>query len=342
MGYQEERPSQTPGVDFRPELATQLEAKAGHGRVKTALVIMAAGLGSRFGGIKQLEPVGPAGETILEYSLFDAQRAGFNEALFIIRRAMGDGFRTLLDRLKPGMPVKLVYQETLFLPEPWAASELARNRGKPWGTAHAVWCARNNIDSPFAVINADDFYGARSYTLMHGFLAAAQPDSAEYAMVGFELGKTLSAHGPVARGICGIDSQGLLIDIVEHTRLAAVKAGSMVGRIASLQTDGTRIFFPDDTLVSMNLFGFTPRILPCLEALLTGFLSTSAEDTQAEFYLPEAVQGLVKSGSATVRVLRSPEAWFGLTYKPDIDEVREELRQLVEAGIYPASLRVAP
>ena len=301
---------------------------------------MAAGLGSRFGGIKQLESVGPAGETILEYSLFDAQRAGFNEAIFIIRRAMEHDFRSLLDNISTSLTIKLAYQETEFLPDPWAASEAARNREKPWGTAHAVWCARTSIDSPFAVINADDFYGARSYALMHGFLTTAKPDAAECAMVGFELGKTLSDNGPVARGLCGIDSQGLLTDIVEHLRLETVKAGSNKGRIASSQVDGTQAFFPEDTLVSMNLFGFTPRILPLLEALLTGFLSTLGQSSQAEFYLPGMVQSLVKSGSATVRVLHSTETWFGLTYKPDIDMVRGELRRLVEAGIYPPSLRV--
>jgi UTP-glucose-1-phosphate uridylyltransferase len=310
--------------------------------VKTALVVLAAGIGSRYGGIKQLEAVGPGGETILEYSLFDARRAGFSEVIFVIRKAMENDFRTLLlDRMQPDLSVKLAYQETGFLPPPWAASESARNRVKPWGTAHALWCARESIECPFAVINADDFYGYRSYALLQGFLAGSKADSTDYAMVGFELGKTLSDHGPVARGICGIDSQGLLVDIVEHTRLAALKGEAPDSRIASLGADASRTFFPADTAVSMNLFGFTPRIFPSLEALLAVFLATSAEDAKAEFYLPGAVQNLVKSGSATVRVLRSPETWFGLTYKPDIEGVRDELRQLVESGLYPYSLRTA-
>jgi hypothetical protein len=309
------------------------------GAAKTALVVMAAGMGSRFGGIKQLEPVGPGGETILEYSLFDARRAGFSEVIFIIRRAMEDDFRSLLlARMQTGLSIKLVHQETDCLPQPWAAHDFARTRAKPWGTAHALWCARESIDCPFAVINADDFYGFRSYALMHGFLAGAKPESTDYAMVGFELGKTLSDHGPVARGLCGMDSQGLLVDIVEHTRLAAVREDDHAGRIASLGADASRTFFPAETAVSMNLFGFTPRIFPSLEALLAVFLSTSGEDTSAEFYLPGAVQTLVRSGSATVRVLRSPETWFGLTYKPDIDEVRGKLQRLVESGVYPSSL----
>jgi len=312
------------------------------GPVKTALVVLAAGMGSRFGGIKQLEAVGPGGETILEYSLFDARRAGFSEAIFVIRKAMEDEFRTLLlDRIQTDLPVKLAYQETGFLPPPWAASESARNRVKPWGTAHALWCARDSIDCPFAVINADDFYGFRSYSLLQGFLAGSRADSTEYAMVGFELGRTLSDHGPVARGICGIDSQGLLSDIVEHTRLAAVQQDGSETRIASLQADGSQVYFSSDCAVSMNLFGFTPRILPDLEALLGSFLSTKAADSQAEFYLPGAVQALVADGLATVRVLRSPETWFGLTYKPDIDGVRGKLRQLLAQGVYPSALRPA-
>jgi hypothetical protein len=312
------------------------------GSVKTALVVLAAGMGSRYGGIKQLEAVGPGGETILEYSLFDARRAGFSEVIFVIRKAMESDFRSLLlDRIQTDLSIKLAYQETGLLPPPWSASALARNRVKPWGTAHALWCARDSIDCPFAVINADDFYGFRSYALLQGFLAGSKPDATEYAMVGFELGKTLSDHGPVARGICDIDSQGMLVDIVEHTRLAAVKGEDHDGRIASFGTDASRTFFPANTAVSMNLFGFTPRILPGIELLLGEFLAASAGDSQLEFYLPGAVQSLVSSGAATVRVLRSPETWFGLTYRPDIDEVRGELRQLVESGVYPPSLRSA-
>lgn len=304
---------------------------------KVSLVVMAAGMGSRFGGMKQLEPVGPGGETILGYSLFDARRAGFSEFVFVIRRGMEDGFKAMLpDGLKTGMQVKLAFQEPSSLPGDWASSELARSRLKPWGTGHAVWCAREYLDSPFAVINADDFYGRRSFQLMYDFLAGTDPDSARYAMVGFELGKTLSAHGPVARGICGTDEDGFLTAIAEHTRLRAHAPSSAPdGVVESLRPDGTSELFSSDTPVSMNMFGFTPRFLPALSSLLDEFLSASENDPSAEFYLPEAVQALVSAGSAKVRILRSPETWFGLTYKADAEAVRRSLRRLTDEGAYP-------
>ena len=347
MGHQDDRPEQPPRRIALP------------GGAKTTLVVMAAGMGSRYGGIKQLEAVGPDGETMLEYSLFDAWRAGFSEVVLIIRKAMEDDFRRiLLDRIRTDLPIRLAYQETGFLPEPWASSDVirerfVRDRVKPWGTGHALWCARSSIDSPFAVINADDNYGPRSYAILHDFLADTPPESDSYGMVGFELGKTLSDHGPVARGICGIDKEGFLTDIMEHPRLEAVGSGECSSQIAategsvasterpvaSLEADGTKTFFPGDAAVSMNLFGFTPRFLSRLETLLGDFLYTSANEPQVEFYLPGAVRRLVMDGSAAVRVLRSPETWFGVTYKPDMDGVRWKLRQLVEAGVYPSSLR---
>jgi NDP-sugar pyrophosphorylase family protein len=320
------------------------------GAGKATLVVMAAGLGSRFGGIKQLEPVGPGGETILEYSLFDAWRAGFSEVVFIIRKTMEADFRsTLLDRIRPGLSVRIAYQETDILPDSWDSSKgshdtgererIVRGRIKPWGTGHALWCARDSLESNFAVINADDYYGPASFTLLYDFLAHTPTDSDEYAMVGFELGKTLSDHGPVARGICGVDKDGFLTEIVEHTRLEADSRNGGAGRITSTQTDGTRTFHSGDTPVSMNLFGFTPAFLPRLENLLADFLAASASDPQAEFYLPGAVQSLVSAESATVRVLHSPETWFGLTYRADLDTVRVRVHQLVATGVYPPSLR---
>jgi hypothetical protein len=360
MGIQDDRPSQLSGT----------------GAGKTTLVVMAAGMGSRFGGIKQLESAGPGGETILEYSLFDAQRAGFSEVVFIIRKTMEADFRSmLLDKISTDLSVRLAYQETGFLPESWAAAmqnrdpmalgyadmdgsvpdRIVRNRMKPWGTGHAIWCARDSIDSPFAVINADDYYGPASFAIMHDFLAGVPPESDSYAMVAFELGKTLSQHGAVARGICGVDKAGFLTDIVEHTKLEAIKeehrAGhsastgshiaSIEGSIESIHADGARSYHPVDAPVSMNLFGFTPRFLGRLETLLVDFLANSSQDPEAEFYLPGAVQHLVKAGDATVRILRSPETWFGLTYREDMDAVRSKLRQRVGAGVYPPSLRAS-
>ena len=339
---------------------------------KTILVVLAAGLGSRFGGIKQLEPVGPDGETILEYSLFDAQRAGFSEVVFIIRKAMEADFRALLlDKIRTSLRVSLAYQETDILPALRYSSGVGRdstqNRIKPWGTGHALWCARENLDAPFAVINADDFYGQASFAILHNYLAAKPLGSDDYAMVAFELGNTLSDHGPVARGICEVNREGFLTNLVEHTRLEAAKAAEISNHIAvkrdsilpansivasaeshiasaerpvcSLDVNGLRSYYSRTTPVSMNLFGFTPQFLPRLENALCGFLEDFGDDPRAEFYLPGVVQGLVAAGTASVKVLSSPETWFGLTYKADLEAVRGRLQQLIGTGVYPPSLR---
>lgn len=307
---------------------------------KTSLVVLAAGIGSRYGGIKQLAPVGPNGETILEYGLFDAERAGFQEVVFIIRKALETDFRTLLlDRLRTGLTIRLAYQETGDTPAQWAGKEALRLREKPWGTGHALWCARDIIDSPFAVINADDYYGPLSYSLMHDFLAQQKPGSNEYAMVGFELGKTLSSHGPVARGICEIDDRAYLTEIVEHTKLEASTAHTGNRQIISTGEDGSQRIYHERTTVSMNLWGFTPRIMSQLSSLMEDFLATNSGDQKAEFYLPGAIRVLIQADLAAVRVLHSPESWFGVTYRPDIEEARRKVRSLVEQGVYPSTIR---
>ncbi|GAB1483150.1 hypothetical protein MASR2M78_19660 [Treponema sp.] len=188
---------------------------------RTTLVILAAGMGSRYGGIKQLDSFGENGETIIEYALYDAERAGFTDALFIIRQEIQEDFqKLLLDRIKTKLRISLAFQETSFLPQGWKPTEVALARTKPWGTAHALWCAREALHTPFAVINADDFYGRRSFELMQGFLVSCNPSANTYAMVAFELGKTLSPHGPVSRGICDVDEGGFLRDIAEHKKIS--------------------------------------------------------------------------------------------------------------------------
>jgi len=298
---------------------------------KVALVVMAAGMGSRYGGIKQLDSVGRAGETLLEFGLFDAVHSGFDRVVFIIRRDIEADFRRLiLHRVKLEVPVTVVVQDPGDLPAPFAAASPNPTRTKPWGTAQAVWAARG-LDVPFAVINADDFYGRRSYALLHDWLASADPRSLDWAMAGYKLKNTLSDHGTVSRGICGV-SAGMLTGMVEHTRLQA-----RTDTVVSTLTDGTQELYSPETIVSMNMFGFTPRVFEVLEERLRHFLQTHGTDPQAECYLPTVVGSALETG-ATVRVLESPETWFGVTYQPDRESVRRRIGELVVRGVYPPAL----
>jgi len=300
-----------------------------HGKV--ALVVMAAGLGSRYGGIKQLDSVGRAGETLLEFGLFDAIHSGFDSVVFILRRDIEADFRRLvLDRVRLEVPVTLVFQDGDDLPAPFGGASPNPGRTKPWGTAQAVWACRD-LDVPFAVVNADDFYGRRSYALLHDWLAAADPGRPDWAMAGYRLKNTLSDHGTVSRGICGV-AQGMLTGIEEHTRLQAETL-----TVTSTLDDGSRVLFSPNTIVSMNMFGFTPRVFEVLEQRLRTFLEAHGTDPKAECYLPTVVGSALGTG-ATVRVLESPETWFGVTYQPDRDWVRQRIGELVVQGVYPPAL----
>ena len=287
------------------------------------LVVLAAGMGSRYGGLKQIDPVGPGGETVLDYAVFDALRAGFTRVVFVIRRDFEVLFRdTIGVRYSDRATVDYVFQSVDALP---AGVVPTVKREKPWGTGHAVWCAREAIAGNFAVINADDFYGADSFAQLAKFLHERKPAQAEFAMVGFRLANTLSEHGTVARGITTAAASGELQSIVEETGIAAEDVGP--GR----KYTGAEI-------VSMNCWGFTPALFPGLDAQFRTFLATRGHEPKAEFYLPAAVSAMIARGEARVRVLPTDSTWFGVTYREDKPRVEAAIAGLVQTGRYPAKL----
>jgi len=300
------------------------------------LLVLAAGMGSRYGGLKQIDPVGPSGETVLDYAVFDAVRAGFKRVVFVIREEFAEVFKAQVTAKYAGhIAVDYVFQSLGALPEGFVAPT---GREKPWGTGHAVWCARDVIGGNFAVINADDFYGADSFAQLGGFLAAqAAPGydpmsghrppkatPAEFAMVGFRLDRTLSEHGAVSRGVCAV-SYGRLAGIVEQTGILAGEVGA-----------GKKL--TGEETVSMNCWGFSPAVLPGLDVQFREFLAANRGDPKAEFYLPAAVAGMVARATATVRVLPTASAWFGVTYREDKPRVQAAIAELVASGTYPAPL----
>lgn len=285
------------------------------------LVVLAAGMGSRYGGLKQIDPVGPGGETVLDYAVFDARRAGFDRVVFVIRRDFEALFREKIGARYAGrLAVDYVFQSLDVLPAGTAAPP---GREKPWGTAHAVWCAQAAIAGNFAVINADDFYGADSFRRLAQFLRAAR--AAEFAMVGFRLANTLSEHGTVARGVCTAGPDGTLHAIVEQTGIDAAEVGA--GKTYS-----------GDEIVSLNCWGFTPALLPALESQFRAFLAARGAEPKAEFYLPAAVSTMIAQGAATARVLPTESTWFGVTYREDKPRVEAAIAALVRAGLYPERL----
>ncbi len=293
------------------------------------LLVLAAGLGSRYGGLKQIDPVGPSGETMLDYAVFDAIRAGFGRVVFIIRQDFADVFREKVGARYAGrIAIDYVFQAVDKLP-PGCASQAGRE--KPWGTGHAVWCARPAIHGPFAVINADDFYGADSFQQLADFLAQLTNAGekvttlAEFAMVGFRLNRTLSEHGTVSRGVCATGAAGQLTSITEQTGITPTDVGA-----------GKK--YSGDELVSMNCWGFTTALFVGLEVQLWEFLAAKAGDPKAEFYLPAAVSTMIARGEASVRVLPTDSAWFGVTHREDKSRVQAALAELVGAGKYPAKL----
>jgi hypothetical protein len=295
------------------------------------LVVMAAGLGSRFGGLKQVEPMGPSGETILDYALYDARRAGIERVVFVIRRELETAFRKGAGtRYESWFEVAFAYQELEALP---AGHTVPAGRVKPWGTAHAVLAAREQVRAPFLVINADDCYGPAAFRVLAQWLRPLAPGAGQaYAMVAFRLASTLSRHGSVARGICAVDGDGLLLRVTEHTGLVGQGNGARESR-----PDGQVLAFTGEEPVSMNIWGLTPALFPELEARFGAFLRET-RDPLAEFHLPGVMDALLSEGRATVQVLRSPDPWFGVTYREDAPEVAARLQALVEAGVYPPDL----
>ncbi|MDF2801460.1 MAG: hypothetical protein K0S61_1363 [Anaerocolumna sp.] len=298
---------------------------------KTALVIMAAGMGSRFGGIKQLEPVGPSGEIIMDYSIYDAIKAGFNKVVFIIRKDLETDFKEVIgDRISKQIEVEYVFQELDNLPEGFSKPE---DRTKPWGTGQAVLSCKGALNEPFAVINADDYYGKEAFVKLHEYLIKEDLKDTAFCMAGFVLGNTLSDNGTVTRGVCKVDENNLLVDIVE------TKGIEQKGDIAvALNNAGEEISLSLDGAVSMNMWGFTPVLLEKLEQDFKIFLEKEGKELKSEYLLPEVVGSLIKDGQASVEVLKTEDKWFGVTYKEDKPIVVASFKELINQGQYPEKL----
>ncbi len=309
-------------------IVSQLPASAA-----PTLVVLAAGVGSRFGGLKQMEPVGPGGEAVLDYSVFDARRAGFGTVVFVIRRNFEAVFREVLGRrFERQFDVCYVCQELDALP---AGYTVPAGRERPWGTAQAVLSVADQVKGPFAVINADDFYGVDSYRVLADFLRTPPPKApaAHYAMVGFQLDRTLSDHGSVARGVCATDAEGFLTSLDELTKIERGPEG-----LRNTAPDGSIRILRGDETVSMNFWGFMPSLFGQLEPLFLSFLEKNAGHPTAEFYLPISVNELLRTGHARVKVLPTTASWFGVTYPKDKATVIESIRDLIRAGAYPEQL----
>lgn len=299
--------------------------------VKPTLLVLAAGMGSRYGSLKQMDGVGPNGEAIIDYSVYDAIRAGFGKVVFVIRHSFAEDFCEVFNKERFGgrIEVEYVYQELDKLPEGFS---LPADRVKPWGTNHAVMMAADVINEPFAVINADDFYGRDGYAVIGNYLSELAGSEGKYCMVGYEVSKTLSENGTVSRGVCTVNSEGNLEGMVERTKIERV--------------DGTIVFhdlgdpqpLEENTPVSMNLFGFTPDYFRYSEAFFKEFLAANIDNLKSEFFIPLMVNKVITEGTATMRVLSTTAKWFGVTYKEDKPQLMAKLEELIEAGEYPRDL----
>ena len=300
--------------------------------MKPTLLVLAAGIGSRYGGLKQIEPVGPHGEIVIDYSVHDALRAGFGRIVFVIRRDMDALFREKVgNRFAGRIPVDYVYQEIDALPSGHIPPP---NRTKPWGTAHAILMGASAIREPFGVINADDFYGPDSFQALGRWLASVRETvPASYAMVGFVLRNTLSEHGIVSRGVCRCDDAGYLLDIVEHTRVERQGAD-----ILNTDSSGQPHRLTGEEIVSMNMWAFTPSLFEALKGQFEEFLRAYGSDLKREYFIPNVIDRLVKEGKARVTVLTSRSSWFGVTYPGDKAVVAAGIRRLIDQGVYPDSL----
>jgi choline kinase len=298
--------------------------------MKPTLLILAAGMGSRYGGLKQIEPVGPNGETILEYSVFDAIRAGFGKVVFVIRENFAEAFISRFEsKLAGKIEIEYVYQETNMLPKGFL---LPDGREKPWGTGHAVLVAKNVINEPFAVINADDFYGAEAYKVITDFLSHSFA-SDKYAMVGYQLNKTLSEFGSVSRGLCVTDDQNILTQITETHKIRPEE-----NKILCESGDGENMELTGNEKVSMNFWGFHPSIFKNIEYQFIEFLEENLHLSKSEFYIPFVVFEMIQKKQISVEVLVADSPWFGVTYKEDKPFVTEQIQKLTNQGIYPDKL----
>ena len=301
--------------------------------MQPTLLVLAAGMGSRFGGLKQIEGVGPNGELILDYSVYDAMQAGFGRVVFVIRHDIAEAFKSSIgSRFEGKLDVAYAYQEMDDLP---CGYQVPANRSKPWGTGHAVVAARDVVQSPFAVINADDFYGRESYQQLVQFLATVHVDNgvSQYALAGFPLRNTLSEHGHVSRGVCTCDAAGMLTGITECTHIEKRGEGAV-----QRNADGTTHSFGCDELVSMNMWAFGPELFQQLDTQFRAFLAQHADSEKAEFYLPTAIDTLLRAGKASCRVLATNSHWAGMTYREDIVTLMTFLAHAHAAGQYPPAL----
>ncbi|HOW08851.1 MAG TPA: NTP transferase domain-containing protein [Bacteroidales bacterium] len=298
--------------------------------MKPTLLVLAAGMGTRYGGNKQLDEVGPSGETIIDYSIYDAIRAGFGRIVFVIRRDIEEQVKErFVDRLQGKIDVDYVFQEINNLPE---GVKVAPERSKPWGTSHAILVTKDKIKEPFGVINADDFYGMESFRILHDFLVNDK-NSVNYCIVGYKLGNTLSDHGHVNRGVCSAGADGFLQNIVETRQIEKTKTGAVAPG-----PDGTPIQFTGNEIVSMNLWGFKPTCYEFLEKEFRNFIHNHGMDLKSELDIPTSVDKFVKSGEITIQILMSNERWFGVTYREDKPFVVESIKNMIRKGIYPARI----
>ncbi len=298
--------------------------------MKPTLFILAAGMGSRYGGLKQMDGLGPNGEAILDYSVYDALRAGFGKIVFVIRKDFEEDFRrVVLSKYEGKVQCEICFQSVDKVPEGCSYNP---ERTKPWGTNHAVLMGKDLIHEPFGVINADDFYGRESFQVLADYLCSVEETKGQYCMVGYRVCNTLSENGSVSRGVCVADENGFLTDVVERTKIEE-KGGKIV-----FTEDGVDTQLEPNTPVSMNMWGFTPEYFEYSEAGFRAFLAEKGQELKSEFYIPTLVNDLILAGKATCKVLDTPSKWFGVTYSEDRPQVVMKINQLVKEGVYPAKL----
>lgn len=299
--------------------------------MKPTLVVMAAGVGSRYGGLKQIDPVGPNGEIILDYSVYDAMRAGFGKVVFIIRRDIEQDFKTIIgSHFAKHINIEYVFQELTDLPAGFGVPE---GRSKPWGTGQAVLSCRNVVKEPFGVINADDLYGAESYKILADYLSKLDAAGNAYAMVGFRIANTLSDHGHVTRGICKVDASRMLVSVVERFKIEKTSNG------ARYQDEKEQwVELQGDEIASMNMWGFTPTLFKYIEQKFPLFLQRAGNNIKAEFLIPSIADELIKARKITMKVLNTPAKWLGITYREDKPEVQKNIQDLITRKVYPSPL----
>ncbi len=298
--------------------------------MKPTLFILAAGMGSRYGGLKQLDSLGPGGETIMDYSVYDALRAGFGKIVFVIRHDFEDEFKEkIISKYENHVKVDVVFQDINNLPEGFKPNQ---ERSKPWGTGHAVLMGKDVIHEPFGVINADDYYGAESFKILADFLRSVEGKKGEYCMIGFKIENTLSENGGVSRGLCQVSKDGMLTDVNECHGIQ-FKNGRLIQIVDDKEVD-----FPEGANVSMNMWGFTPDYFDYSEKEFIEFLKSHADELKSEFYIPTVVNDMIKDGTATLAVKETPSKWFGVTYAADRQATVDQFRKLVDEGVYPEKL----